>query len=191
MFGPSRQTGGPPVADSLLIRPAQPADIPMLRQLIERSARGLSRDHYTPAEIEAAIQHVFGVDSTLIADGTYFVAELEGAVAGCGGWSTRRTLYGGDQRPIGASDRLDPRSEPARIRAFFIAPEAARRGVGRRLLAHCEDAARRAGFTSFELMSTLPGVPFYTTLGFKSVEDVADTLPNGVVLRFVRMTRPV
>jgi len=174
-----------------MIRLAQTADIPVLRELIERSARGLSRDHYTPAEIEAAIRYVFGVDSNLIADGTYFVAELDGVVAGCGGWSARRTLYGGDQRPMGASDRLDPGSEPARIRAFFIAPEAARRGIGRRLLASCEEAARRAGFASFELMSTLPGVPFYRALGFVAVEEVADALPNGVVLRFVRMTRAV
>jgi GNAT superfamily N-acetyltransferase len=177
--------------DRLLIRLAQPADIPILKALIERSARGLSRDHYAPAEIEAAVQYVFGVDSTLIADDTYFVVELDGAIAACGGWSARRTLYGGDQRPIGDSDRLDPRIEPARIRAFFVAPEAARRGIGRLLLSRCEEAARLAGLASFELMSTLPGVPFYAALGFSAVEDVSDALPNGVVLRFVRMSRAV
>lgn len=176
-------------ACDVMLRAALPADIPALRQLIVRSARGLNAGYYTPAEIEAALKHVFGVDSRLIADGTYFVAELGGTLAGCGGWSFRRTLYGGDQRPVGSSDRLDPRSDPARIRAFFIAPEAARRGIGRRILERCEAAAREAGFTSFELMSTLPGVPFYAALGFVPVEEVSDALPNGVVLRFVRMKR--
>lgn len=177
------------MSDDIHLRLARPTDIPLLRELIERSARGLSAGHYTPVEIEAALRYVFGVDSTLIADRTYFVAELAGTLAGCGGWSFRRTLYGGDQRPIGAADRLDPGTEPARIRAFFVAPEAARRGIGRRLLARCEEAARTAGFGSFELMSTLPGVPFYRALGFVAAEDVTDALPNGVTLRFVRMTR--
>jgi GNAT superfamily N-acetyltransferase len=171
------------------VRPAVPADIPVLRELIVRSARGLSAGYYTPVEIEAAIEHVFGVDSRLIDDGTYFAADLDGEVAGCGGWSFRRTLYGGDQRPVGNSDRLDPRSDPARIRAFFVAPHAARRGIGRRLLERCEAAARAAGFASLELMSTLPGVPFYAALGFQAAEEVADALPNGVTLRLVRMGR--
>lgn len=171
------------------LRPAFPADIPVLRDLIVRSARGLSAGYYTPAEIEAAIEHVFGVDSRLIDDGTYFVADLDGEVAGCGGWSFRRTLYGGDQRPVGNSDRLEPRSDPARIRAFFVAPQAARRGIGRQILERCEAAARAAGFRSLELMSTLPGVPFYAALGFQAEEQVADALPNGVTLRLVRMSR--
>jgi GNAT superfamily N-acetyltransferase len=171
------------------IRTALPADSVLLRELIVRSARGLSAGYYTPVEIEAAIEHVFGVDSRLIDDGTYFVADLDGEVAGCGGWSFRRTLYGGDQRPVGNSDRLDPGSDPARIRAFFVAPQAARRGIGRRILERCEAAARAAGFRSLELMSTLPGVPFYAALGFEAVEDVTDALPGGVVLRFVRMRR--
>ena len=103
------------------LRLAVPADVPMLRELIARSARGLSAGFYTPVEIESAVRHVFGVDSTLIADGTYFVAELDGAVAGCGGWSLRQNLYGGDQRPVGSSERLDAAREPAKIRAFFVA----------------------------------------------------------------------
>jgi len=175
--------------DDVQIRLATPADIPALRALIKRSARGLSDGFYTTTEIDAALEYVFGVDSNLIADGTYFVAERAGAVAGCGGWSHRRTLYGGDQRPVGANDRLDPATDPARIRAFFIAPEAARRGLGRRILTLCEAAARQAGFRAFELMSTLPGVPFYAALGFQAVEEVADALPNGVTLRFIRMRR--
>jgi GNAT superfamily N-acetyltransferase len=131
------------------------------------------------------------VDSSLIDDGTYYVAELPAGLAGCGGWSRRNTMYGGDQRPVGLPSLLDPATEAARIRAFFVAPRAARRGVGRRLLAHCESAARDAGFSSLTLMATLPGVPFYAALGFQPAEDVVDVLPDGVPLRFVRMDKPL
>jgi GNAT superfamily N-acetyltransferase len=174
------------------IRTAVPDDIPALTTLIARSARQLSRGYYTERESESAITYVFGVDSTLIADGTYYVVEVDGALAACGGWSRRRTLYGGDQRPVGApGELLDPMKDPARIRAFFVAPEFARRGFGRVLLAHCVSAAAQAGFRSLELMSTLPGVPFYGALGFDSIEPVRDVLPDGVPLSFVRMTRPI
>ena len=176
---------------STTLRTALPSDIPVLQALIDRSARALSAGFYTAQEIESAIRHVFGVDSILIRDGTYFVAERQGAAVGCGGWSYRRTLYGGDQRPVGSTDRLDPSCEPARIRAFFVAPEAARQGVGRLLAAACDGAARQAGFRTLELMATLPGVPFYSALGFVAVEDVVDTLPDGVAIRFVRMRRAV
>jgi len=179
-----------------MIRAATPADIPALTVLIQRSARELSRGFYTDRETESAITHVFGVDSSLVADGTYYIVESAGTFAACGGWSRRRTLYGGDQRPDGASDGasvraparlLDPATDAARIRAFFVAPEFARKGVGRRLLTHCSAAAVAAGFTSLELMATLPGVPFYAALGFREVEAVRDMLPDGVALRFVRM----
>jgi GNAT superfamily N-acetyltransferase len=169
------------------IRRATAGDVAALNALIARSGRELSRGYYTDAEIESALRYVFGVDSALIHDGTYFVVEDGGTLLGCGGWSRRRTLYGGDQRPVGADELLDPARDAARIRAFFVAPEAARRGVGRVLLAACVDAARAAGFRSLELMATLPGVPFYRAQGFVDVEPVADTLPDGVVLRFVRM----
>lgn len=172
------------------LRAATAADVPALNALIERSARELSRGFYTEREAQAAITHVFGVDSALVADGTYFVAEWDGALAGCGGWSRRRTLYGGDQRPVGGSDFLDPHSEPAKIRAFFVAPEYARRGIGRALLDHCAREAGKAGFTALELMSTLPGVPLYAACGFERVRDVTDVLPDGTPVRFVLMTRP-
>ena len=171
------------------IRRALPVDIPRLEALIERSARVLSRGFYTDRETESAIAYVFGVDSQLVSDGTYLIVETDSELLGCGGWSKRRTLYGGDQRPIGEQELLDPKHDPARIRAFFVAPEAARRGVGRRLLEACADAAGAAGFSRLELMGTLPGVPFYEALGFLSEEDVIDVLPDGVPLRFVRMTR--
>ena len=165
------------------------ADVPQLEALIERSARDLSRGFYTERETESAIRYVFGVDSQLVADSTYLAVELDARLVGCGGWSRRRTLYGGDQRPVGEQELLDPLRDAARIRAFFVAPEAARRGVGRNLLDACTNAAASAGFTKLELMATLPGVPFYEALGFNRVEDVIDVLPDGVPLRFVRMSR--
>ena len=162
-----------------------------LARLIAESARALSRGFYSEVETESAIRYVFGVDSTLIDDGTYFVAELDGGLAGCGGWSRRNTLYGGDQRPGGEASLLDPTKDAARIRAFFVAPSAARRGVGRRLLEECSTAASAAGFRALTLMATLPGVPFYTALGFRPAGDVVDALPDGVPLRFVRMEREI
>lgn len=174
---------------SLTIRPATPDDIPSLNQLIARSARELSVGYYTAPQIDALVRHVFGVDSTLVQDGSYFVVEERGALAGCGGWSRRRTMYGGDQRPIGGAEFLDPDVDAARIRAFFVAPEFVRRGVGRLLLTHSADAAVAAGFNRLELMATLPGVPFYAALGFLPLERLADRLPDDSIVEFVRMTR--
>jgi N-acetylglutamate synthase-like GNAT family acetyltransferase len=172
------------------IRPATRDDIPALNALIERSARELSRGIYEEDEIASAIRYVFGVDSSLVADGTYYVIADGRATLGCGGWSRRRALYGRDAATAGrVHELLDPATDPARIRAFFVAPEAARRGVGRALLDACTSAARAAGFTSLELMATLPGAPFYRSQGFIDAEPVVDTLPDGVRLRFIRMTR--
>jgi GNAT superfamily N-acetyltransferase len=173
------------------LRVATLDDIPALSRLISDSARQLSRGFYTEAEAESAIQYVFGVDTALVTDGTYYVASLDGQLAGCGGWSRRNTLYGGDQRPVGSAEFLDPARDAARIRAFFVAPTAARRGVGRALLEECTEAAYRAGFRSLTLMATLPGVPFYAALGFRADEDVVDTLPDGTLLKFVRMSQRI
>ncbi len=173
------------------IRLARSDEIAALNALIDASARALSRGFYTGTEIEALCRFVFGVDSGLIEDGTYFVAELDGERAACGGWSRRRTLYGGDQRPVGEAARLDPKVDAARIRAFFVSPDFARRGLGRALLEACERAALEDGFQTLELMATLPGVPFYDALGFSAVEEARDTLPNGVEVRFVRMRKPI
>ena len=179
------------MAESVSLRLATHDDITSLSRLIVDSARQLSRGFYTDAETDAAIKYVFGVDTSLIHDGTYFVATLEGSLAGCGGWSRRNTLYGGDQRPMGEAELLDPAKDAARIRAFFVAPAAARRGVGRALLGACTQAASRAGFRSLTLMATLPGVPFYSALGFQPDEDVVDVLPDGTPLGFVRMSKPI
>lgn len=174
-------------ANTVVVRVARAEEIPQLNAMITESARALSVGFYTPEQIDAAIRYVFGVDSTLISDGTYFVAECDGEVAGCGGWSRRRTLYGGDQRPVGGSAFLDPATEAARVRAFFVAPRFARRGIGTALLDACADVAWRAGFRKLELMSTLPGVPLYASRGFAKIEDVVDVVPDGTSLSFVRM----
>jgi GNAT superfamily N-acetyltransferase len=171
------------------LRPATHADIPALNALIERSVRTLSRGIYSSNQIESAIRHVFGVDSNLVTDATYFVVRAGDEIAGCGGWSQRRTLYGGDQRPIGTNDRLDPVVDAAKIRAFFVAPEYARQGVGRLLVDACVNAATAAGFSRLELMATLPGVPLYLACGFMQVTDVVDILPDGTPIEFVRMER--
>jgi GNAT superfamily N-acetyltransferase len=173
------------------IRLAMPADVPTLKDLIPASARGLSQAYYSDAQVEAAIRYVFGVDSQLITDRTYYVAVDNGTIVGCGGWSWRRTLYGGDQRPMGAGAILDPSRDAARIRAFFVVNSHARQGVGSRILTTCEAAAAKMGFSRVELMSTLPGVPFYSRHGFQDVEHIVDTLPDGTDIEFVLMSRRI
>jgi GNAT superfamily N-acetyltransferase len=175
--------------EDVRLRPARMDEIAELDALIRASARALSRGFYGEQEIEALVRHVFGVDTTLVEDGTYFVVEVGGARAACGGWSRRATLYGGDQRRIGAHAALDPRTDAARIRAFFVAPEYARRGLGRRLLAACEAGARGAGFAALELVATLPGVPLYAACGFVALDELRDRLPDGTEVRFVHMRK--
>lgn len=171
------------------LRQATLLDLPALHRLIDVSVRELSQGFYTDAQIASGLRHVFGPDTALIGDGTYFVIEEDGAVAAAGGWSRRRTLYGGDQAKTGPDALLDPATEAARIRAFFVDPRFARRGLGRRMLEHCAAEATREGFGALELMATLPGVPLYTALGFVEVERVAPVQPDGVALPMVRMRR--
>ena len=173
------------------VRVATPADVPPLRALIEASVRGLSAGFYTPAQIEAAVAHVFGVDTQLIADGSYFLIESPDGLAAAGGWSARRTLYGGDQMKARDDPRLDPAIEPARIRAFFVHPAWARRGLARRLYAACARAAWDAGFRELALMATMPGLPLYAALGFEVVEHVTIALPGPVEVPFARMRRAI
>jgi GNAT superfamily N-acetyltransferase len=174
------------------LRVATPADVPALAALIERAVRGLSTAHYDDAQIEGALRDLFGVDSQLVADGSYYlIAGDAGAVAAAGGWSARRTLYGGDQAKAADDPRLDPATEPARIRAFFVDPAWARRGLARRLYAACERAAVAAGFRRFELVATLPGVPLYRALGFEPLAPVTIPLAGGLVLPCVRMGRGI
>ncbi|CAN5325968.1 GNAT family N-acetyltransferase [soil metagenome] len=176
------------IAEATASRPALAAEIPYLENLIAASARALGRGFYSEAETEAAITHVFGVDTELVADRTYLVATIGDAIAGCGGWSRRRTLFGGDRYAKRESGLLDPATEPARIRAFFVHPDHARKRVGSAILHACEDAARDAGFTATTLMATLPGVPFYTAHGYQAGEEATLDL-DGVPVKFVNMRR--
>ena len=171
----------------LTFRLATLADVPALRDLIPLSARGLRGNYYTAAQIEGALGPVFGVDTQLIRDGTYFVAEASGQLVGCGGWSKRRTRFGSDDARAGEDPLRDPATEPAMIRAFFVHPDWARRGIGRQLLARSEQGARAAGFAHLEIAATLPGVPLYEAGGYTSVEATTVPLPNGEHLRIVRM----
>jgi GNAT superfamily N-acetyltransferase len=173
------------------IRLAEQKDIPTLRGLIALSVRGLQGSHYTPAQMEGALASVFGVDSQLIEDGTYFVVEDGGRLAACGGWSKRRTLYGGDQAVNREDSLLNPANDAARIRAFFVHPDFARRGIGTQLLKACEDAACAHGFRRFELASTLPGVALYTARGYEAGERFDIALSNGELLGILRMTKTV
>lgn len=175
---------------SLVIRTAVAQDVPALERMIEASARTLSRGYYTDAQIDAAIRHVFGVDSQLVADGTYLVADREGKLAGCGGWSRRATLFGGDRFADRSNVALDPGMDAARIRAFFVVPDQARRGVGEALLAACEGAARSAGFHCTTLMATLPGEPFYAAHGYRAEGAMIHDC-GGIGVPFVAMSRSI
>jgi GNAT superfamily N-acetyltransferase len=173
----------------LSIRKAVLADRPVLEALIARSARGLSVNDYSPAQIEGALQGAFGVDTQLIDDGTYFVAENEGTIVGCGGWSFRRTLFGGDARAERDAGLLDPRTDAAKIRAFFVDPAHARQGIGRAILEHCEKAAQARGYTRFELMGTLPGVRLYRECGYVAAAQIEYDVGGGVRIPFVPMSK--
>ena len=173
------------------LRPATPADLPVIRELIPRSVEALSAGFYTPEQVRSAIRYVFGPDTQLIADGTSFVVEAEGEIVACGGWSWRRTLYGGDQMKAADDPPLDPAREAARIRAFFVHPGWARRGIASAIMKACVDAASAAGFRRLALMSTLPGEPLYRAFGFVAGERITDTLPDGVGVPFVPMEREI
>jgi GNAT superfamily N-acetyltransferase len=172
---------------TIVLRTAVSADIPQIEALIARSARGLSSADYRPSQIEAALRGAFGVDTQLVADGTYFAAEEDGRLLGCGGWSYRSTLFGSDRRPGRDSSILDPRTQAAKIRAFFVDPDAARRGIGSLLLERCEKAARSHGFQRAELMATLPGVKLYAARGYSAAARVQFDMGDGENIEFVPM----
>ena len=179
-------------APSFSIRVATTADIPALHHLIELSVRGLQAGDYTPRQIEGALGHTLGLDTRLIDDRTYFIAEplsQPRILAGCGGWSFRKTLFGSDHGPGRATAVLDPQTDAAKIRAIFVHPDWARRGLGSLILAHCEQAAQNAGFQRFEMGSTLTGVPLYSLKGYRALDRIDVSLPNGEVLPVIRMTK--
>ena len=178
----------------LSIRLAQQSDIPALHTLIEASVRGLQADYYTPAQIEGALGTVLGLDTQLIRDQTYFLAEVEDAtgvltLAGCRGWSKRKTLFGADKAAVREPELLDPATDAAKVRAIFVHPSFARRGLGSLILAHVESAAFAAGFRRFEMGSTLTGVPLYRLKGYVEIERIAVPLANGEALPVVKMAK--
>jgi GNAT superfamily N-acetyltransferase len=176
---------------SITLRHATLDDVPALESLIARSARGLSTADYRPAQVEGALRGAFGVDTQLVNDQTYFVAEDNGAIVGCGGWSFRSTLFGSDARGGRDSSLLDPKSQAAKIRAFFVDPSWARRGIGTLLLERCEDEARARGFSEVELMATLPGVKLYAVRGYVGAEMVRYEVGEGESIEFIPMRKSV
>src|SRR5438046_753043 len=190
---------------NIQLRLAVPEDVPVLREVIDASVRGLQTEDYTPAQIEGALQTVFGVDSQLIADGTYIVAEAPSdggpnaqaavtksswTIIGCGGWSKRKTLYGSDHWTGREDALLDPHHDAAKIRAFFIHPDWARQGVGGMILKACEDAAKSAGFTRFEMGATLTGAKLFGAKGYVAVKPISIPLANGESLPVIHMEKP-
>ena len=167
------------------LRLATEADLPALRLVMARAIAELQTAFLTPEQV-AASEAMMGLDTRLVADRSYFIAELDGAIAGCGGWSRRATLYGGDHSAGRDARLLDPATEPARVRAMYTDPGFVRRGVGRAVLAACEAAARAAGFVRTELMATMAGQPLYRAAGYAPIEEIFDT--NGAVpVPLVRM----
>jgi GNAT superfamily N-acetyltransferase len=180
--------------DQFHLRPATLADIPALHELIALSVRSLMTWAYSPSQLEAALGTWLGVDTRLVEDGTYFIVECKadtGAtiIVGCGGWSERKTPYGTDHRPGREDTLLDSRIDAAKVRAFFVHPDWARRGIGTLILAECERAAIAAGFTHFEMGATLSGVPLYEGHGYVAIEDIELPLANGETLPIVKMTK--
>lgn len=173
------------------IRLAEERDIPSLGKLIPRSVYGLQAAFYSHAQMEGALLgSIFAVDSQLIHDRTYFVAEHDSKIVGCGGWSKRKTLYGGDKAKDGPGDSLlDPREDAARVRAFFIDPDYARRGIGSEITRRCELALDSAGFSRAFIVATLPGEKLYERLGYSVVKRSEIALPNHEMLPVVEMTK--
>jgi GNAT superfamily N-acetyltransferase len=180
----------------LRIRPALVEDVPVLRELIDASVRQLQAQDYTPAQMEGALATVFGVDTQLIADRTYLVVEYRPAlsekppvITACGGWSKRKTLYGADQWTDRHDDLLDPRHDAAKIRAFFIHPDWARRGIGTLLLDACESAAKASGFSRFEMGATLTGAKLFRARGYFPIRNLEVPLLNGQSLPIIHMEK--
>ena len=175
----------------LTLRVAALADEDAIGALMKESIRSIFPRFYDRRQTESAIRYIGDVDRTLVADGTYFVLESEGEVVGCGGWSRRNLLYTGSGHSDSDARLLDPHTEPARVRAMFVRSDWTRRGLGRRILEECETAAREEEFVRLALMATLPGVPLYEAYGFRPLEEVEITMPDGITLACVSMDKPV
>jgi GNAT superfamily N-acetyltransferase len=173
----------------ITIRVAVMDDVSALQKLIPHSARELSKGYYTSEQIESAIEYIFGVDTQLISDRTYYIAEAAGQMVGCGGWSKRKTMFGGDQMKGEQDPMLDPTVDAGHIRAFFTHPAWARQGIGRRIIQACEDAAKAEGFTRLELVATLPGEPLYATMGYTVTERMNIPMNDGITLPAAHMKK--
>jgi len=171
-------------------RLATMADLAELKALMEMAIRQLVGAYLDTARVEASFE-VMGVDTQLIEDGTYFAIECEGQIVGCGGWSRRATLFGGDHSDGRDARLLDPTVEPARVRAMYTHPTFARRGIGRLVLSLCESAAAREGFRSLELAATVAGEPLYSAYGFSIIERIEVSTSNGVTVPLARMSKQV
>lgn len=172
-----------------MIRKAVRDDIPEIERVMRASIAGLGSPFYDAREVASATEHITIPDAQLIDDGTFFVVEEEGTIVACGGWSKRKKLYTGSLSQAGLDGLLDPKTDAARIRAMFVDPAFARRGLGRLILEASEEDARHAGFHAFELMATLPGVPLYRACGYEEVESATLDLPDGMGLGAVRMRK--
>ncbi len=182
---------GAPTESSFTCRIAAEADLPAIRALMARAIGELQTGFLTPQQV-AASHHVMGLDTQLVRDGTYFIVESDGLVAGCGGWSWRATLYGGDASMVARTPApLDPKTDAARIRAMYTDPAFTRRGVGRIILSAGEDAAKAHGFSRAEMMATLAGVPLYRACGYAEIEPVDAVTSEGVVVPMIRMGKPL
>jgi GNAT superfamily N-acetyltransferase len=171
------------------IRAAGIGDLEAIGELIAASARSLGSGFYAPEQIESALQGAWGLDTQLVRDGTYAVVERRGVCVGCGGWSWRRTLFGGDAAASRDPGSLDPATEAARIRAFFVHPAHARQGIGSAILEYCEREARARGFSRFELMATLPGQRLYARHGYVADTPIQWELGGGLKIEFVPMRK--
>jgi N-acetylglutamate synthase-like GNAT family acetyltransferase len=170
-------------------RLAREQDVPALAELIRISSRTLQAPYYSTAQIEAALGPIFAVDRQLIRDGTYFVIEQNGTIVGCGGWSKRKSLYGGDSGRPTEDAMLDPTRDGARIRAFFVHPSCARQGIGKSILKACEDAIVSAEFLKADLVATLAGEPLYAAYGYSVIQRYEVSMANGLSLPVVRMSK--
>jgi GNAT superfamily N-acetyltransferase len=173
------------------LRVATPADEVAVDSLMKDSATVLFPRFYDASQAASAVRYVARVDPTLLADGTYFVLERRGELVACGGWSRRDKLYTGSGDAVDDARELDPATEPARVRAMFVRADWTRRGLGRRILEACSLAARHAGFRRLALVATLPGLPLYLAYGFRPLEEIEVTMPDGITIPCVSMEKPI
>jgi GNAT superfamily N-acetyltransferase len=173
------------------LRLATPDDAAAINDLMRASVRDIFPSFYDARQTEASIKFVASVDRTLLQDGTYFVAEVDGELVACGGWSRRDKLYTGSGDAAGDARLLDPANEPARVRAMFTRSDWTRRGLGRQILEACEAAAKGEGFLTLALMATLPGLRLYTSYGFQAIEDVEIPMPDGTIIAGASMKKPI